>query len=45
MYQLCQAKKELPPQWLAAFNAFSTKGTVCHTKEQVYDREKMLLEW
>jgi cytochrome c2 len=31
--------------YLTARFTFSSKCTVCHTREQVYDREKTLAEW
>jgi len=37
--------KGLIIDYLTARHTFSSKCTVCHTKEQVYDREKTLAQW
>ena len=37
--------KALIVDYLTARFAFSSKCTVCHTREQVYDREQTLADW
>jgi mono/diheme cytochrome c family protein len=38
-------EKGLIIDYLAARHIFSSKCTVCHTKEKVYDREQTLAQW
>ena len=38
-------EKDLIIDYLSARHTFSTKCTVCHTRETVYDREQTLSQW
>jgi competence protein ComEA len=43
--EISSEDKALIIDYLTARFTFSGKCTVCHTREQVYDREKTLAEW
>lgn len=42
---LSMEEKGLIIDYLSARHIFSSKCTVCHTKEKVYDREQTLAQW